>query len=608
MTDINLAKYKDDLLFLPLGGSGEITMSCNLYHCRGKWIIVDMGIQFIKDKPGIEIMLPDISFIKKNIKDFLGIFITHVHEDHIGALQYLWNELKLPIYASRFAVQFLKNRFMEYEWGRRVKFNEIPTNGIVTLNPFILEFINLTHSIPEMNAILIRTEKGNILHTGDWRFEEKPIIGVPTNKQRLKELGDKNKVLAMVCESTNIFVDKISKNEEQLKESLKDIINSNKTGVVICGIFATHISRIVTLAIAGRNCGRKIGIIGSSLYRALKVAKEMNYLPRDLDFVEEEEFAKYDKKKLLVISTGCQGQENSGLGRLADANYRTLKLGEGDTVIFSSSEIPGNEMMINTLYNKFAELGVEIINSRNAFVHLSGHYTRDELKEMYELVRPIASITTHGEPMQLIEHKRIAEKLGIKTVVIGKDGNIFKLESNGKIETIGKIRTTNIVIDGSRRLSENSFIINERLKLTDAGIIVINYIIDKTFKQLAPIQINAVGNYNLDREKNIYLLLKENANRGYKSALQAIFNQENSEIFDTFEKKEFKIVKDVKRAVEDFIFQNMKKNPIVVVNLLKETKDLLEIGSSKTEEQSSNTLKLKLPPKKVIGIVKRAKQ
>ncbi|MDR2526536.1 MAG: ribonuclease J, partial [Rickettsiales bacterium] len=200
MNNIDLSKYNGDLLFLPLGGSGEVTMNCNLYQYKGKWIIVDMGISFVKNLPGIDIMLPDITFIKKNIKDFLGIFVTHAHEDHIGAIQYLWNELRLPIYASKFATIFLKNRLsLEYDWFRKVKFNEVPTNGIVTLNPFIIEFINLTHSIPEMNAILIRTENGNILHTGDWRFEEKPIIGVPVNKQRLKKLGDENKVLAMVC-------------------------------------------------------------------------------------------------------------------------------------------------------------------------------------------------------------------------------------------------------------------------------------------------------------------------------------------------------------------------------------------------------------------------
>ncbi|MDR3289973.1 MAG: ribonuclease J [Rickettsiales bacterium] len=626
MTDINFARYKDDLLFLPLGGSGEVTMNCNLYHYKGKWIIVDMGIQFVKNLPGIEIMLPDVNFIKKNIKDFLGIFITHVHEDHIGALQYLWADLKLPIYASKFAVQFMKNKFAEYEWGRQVKYFEVPTNGIVTLNPFIMEFIGLTHSIPEMNAILIRTEKGNILHTGDWRFEEKPIIGVPTNKQRLKELGDKNKVLAMVCESTNIFSDKVTKNEAELLDSLKEIIKENSKGLVVCGIFATHISRIVTLAIAGKACGRKIGVLGGSLYRSLRVAKEMNYLPRDLDFVPEEEFNKYDKRKLLIISTGCQGQENSGLGRLADDTYKNLKLEKDDTVIFSSSEIPGNEIDIGTLYNKFAEKGVNIVNSKNAFVHLSGHYTRSELKEMYELVRPLSSITTHGEPMQLIEHKKVAEEMGVKNVAIGNDGSVLKLNEKGKIDKIGDIKVLSSVMDGNRRISVNNTILTERAKLEEAGIIIVNFVIDKTFKQLAPVDVVAVGNYNLANEKVIHQTLRDDANKGYKIALSIILNPEFKETFDTFDKQEFKIMKEVKRSIENFVYQNMNKMPFVVVNMLKETKDLLNINDERKvpkptiknkDNEVNNVSKRRMPFRRretfekktteVIRVIKKAK-
>jgi ribonuclease J len=375
-------------------------------------------------------------------------------------------------------------------------------------------------------------------------------------------------------------VDKETKNEEDLLKSLKDIITENRQGLVVCGIFATNISRIISIAIAAKSCGRKIGIIGTSIYKTLKVASEMKYIPRNIEFVTENEFSKCNRKNLLLIATGCQGQENSGLGKLADGSYKNIKLQKNDTVIFSSSEIPGNESEINTLYNKLAKLDVNIINSRNAFVHLSGHYTKGELEEMYRLVNPKIAIAVHGTNMQLIEHKKVAEKLGIKSVIEGEDGTIFKIGSNGKIEALHKIKITNSIVDGNRIILSDGDIINERIRLSNAGIIIVSMVVDRNYKLISPIDIVAVGNYNLLSERVVRELLKESATKSYKNARLSIDNPENASIFDTDQKKEIKIEKDIKKSIQDFVFQNMKKTPFVVIKMLKETKELIRCNKT----------------------------
>jgi mRNA degradation ribonuclease J1/J2 len=334
-------------------------------------------------------------------------------------------------------------------------------------------------------------------------------------------------------------------------------------------VFATNIGRIISIAIAAKSVGRKIGILGSSLYRVLKVASEMNYLPRGIEFVPEDEFSKYNKKDLLIISTGCQGQENSGLGRLADDSYRNIKLDKGDTVIFSASEIPGNEADINTIYNKLADKEVKIINSKNAFVHLSGHYTKNELKEMYELVKPKIAITTHGENMQLVEHKRVAEELGIRSVIRGKNGTIFKLNLDGTIKVVGEIKVVNSVVDGKRMLPINSNILLEREKMMDGGIIVINLVIDRRYRFVAPVTVEAVGNYNLSHDKMVNTLLLECINKSYKIAFQNMENPENKEQFNTDEKRDLRIEREIKKNVENHVYNGIGKRPFILVNILK---------------------------------------
>lgn len=569
--NINLSKFKKDILFLPLGGSGEIGLNCNLYQYDGKWLIVDLGVGFTNDIPGIDVMVPDITFIKKNLKDCLGILLTHIHEDHIGAIQYLWEELKLPIYASRFTATFLRERLSEYEFADQVKIIEIQEGKPLKLKPFELEFIGLTHSTPEMNAILIKTEKGNILHTGDWKFEEKPVIGSVSNKKRLKELGSKGQVLATVCESTNVFKTEKCKSEVDLLKNLKSIMKEHKTGLIVCAIFASNIARIISLSLAAKHAGRKIGIIGRSIYRILKVANEMNYIPKGLEFIAEDDLGKYDKKELMIISTGCQGELTSGLNKLANDTHRRIHLSAGDTVIFSSSVIPGNEKNIYNLYNKLSEKDVKIITAENNFVHLSGHYTRDELIEMYKLVKPKIVIATHGEAMHLAEHKRIAKEAGIKVIVKSKNGNLIRIDSDKpeRTKVIETLNLTNIAIDGRRMIPLTSHIINERQKMSESGVIIVVLLVDKHYKLINTPSITTAGNYDLYQEKDMKEILEEDIAKVYNSALNKMSNPEDASKFDSNEKKELYLEKEVNKVINHIFQLDMGKKPYCVVKICK---------------------------------------
>lgn len=568
---MDLNKFKKDILFLPLGGSGEIGLNCNLYQYDGKWIIVDLGIGFTNTIPGVDVMVPDITFIKKNIKNFLGIILTHIHDDHIGAIQYLWEELQLPIYSSEFTLKFLSEKLSEYEFSDKVKMIPIKEGEILDLKPFELEFIGLTHSTPEMQAILIKTEKGNILHTGDWKFENKPLLGKTSNKKRLKELGNKKEVLAVVCESTNVFKTGKCETETELLSSLKNIVKQHKKGLIVCTLFASNISRIISVSLAAKSAGRKIGVIGRSIYRMLKVANEMNYIPKGLEFIPEDDLGKYDKKDLLIITTGCQGELTSGLNKLATDTHRHIHLANGDTVIFSSSIIPGNEKNIYDIYNKLSEKDVKIINSENAFVHLSGHYTRDELIEMYKLIKPEIVIATHGEAMHLAEHKRISKEIGIKTIIKSKNGDLVKIntKSPDKSKVIENLKLTNIAIDGRRMIPLNSHIIGERQKIADSGIVFISLIVDKKYKLIQKPSITTVGNYDLLQEKDMKEILEEDIAKSYHSALNKILDIENVSKFDTDEKRELFLEKEVHKTINHIFQLDMGKKPFAVIKIYK---------------------------------------
>ncbi|MFM8186373.1 MAG: ribonuclease J, partial [Alphaproteobacteria bacterium] len=305
--DLNLKKHREDLIFLPLGGANEIGMNLNLYHLDGKWIMIDCGVGFAYNIPGVDMMTPDITFIKQNRHNLLAIILTHIHEDHMGAVQYLWRELEVPVYATQFGANFLKSKLSEYKLDKVVPINIIDDSKPLKLHPFEIEFIGLTHSVPEMKALLIKTSKGNVLHTGDWKFDYTPVVGEISEIEKIKKYGDLGEIDVLVCDSTNAINEGHSKSEGDLHNSLKSLI-ANRSGYVGVTTFASNIARIHTIATIAKEVGRKVVLVGFSLHRLLDVAKKSGYLLDDFEFISDREIKFYDKREILIISTGCQGE------------------------------------------------------------------------------------------------------------------------------------------------------------------------------------------------------------------------------------------------------------------------------------------------------------
>ncbi|NBX03269.1 MAG: ribonuclease J [Alphaproteobacteria bacterium] len=495
----NFAKYKDQLLFVPLGGSNEIGMNLNLYTIGGKWLMVDCGIGFASDAlPGIDVIVPDISFIQEIKNDLLGLVITHAHEDHLGAVPYLWREMECPIYATPFTACFLKHKLSEMGPGKQPKVHEMAVGSTVDIGPFALELVELTHSIPEMQAIAITTEKGVVMHTGDWKFDENPMVGPVSDYDALKRYGDGN-VLAMVCDSTNVFVEGTSGSEGEVREHLTALIKSCKQRVIV-STFASNLARVQTLIMAAHESGRVVALAGRSLFRVVQAAQESGYLPEDLEFINDKEVMNLPREDVLLICTGCQGEPRAALPRIARGDHPNIRLLPGDTVIMSSRKIPGNEMKINAVNNRLAERGVEVITDKDFFIHVSGHPARDELKRMYELVRPRIAIPTHGERRHLHEHAKLARQWGAKKAVEAHNGAVVLLDAD-EASVVGTVHSGYIAIDGSSLIPTDGDVIRTRRKLRDDGCILISAVVNLKGELLFPVQLSAPGIFDIQEDK-----------------------------------------------------------------------------------------------------------
>ncbi|MDE3060627.1 MAG: ribonuclease J, partial [Pseudomonadota bacterium] len=496
----DFAKHKNDLLFVPLGGSNEIGMNLNLYTIGGKWLMVDCGIGFATDYlPGVEIVVPDISFIAERKNDLLGLVLTHAHEDHLGAVPYLWRELECPIYATPFTAAFLSSKISEMGPGKKPKIIDVKPGGRIDIGPFAMELIELTHSIPEMQAVAISTEQGVVMHTGDWKFDAAPQIGPVSNYDVLTRYGD-GKVLAMVCDSTNVFVEGESGSEGEVREHLVQLIAQCKQRVVVT-TFASNLARVSTIIQAAQEAGRVVALAGRSLWRVTDAAKESGYLPTQMEFADEKEVMNLPKQDVLVLCTGCQGEPRAALTRIAKGEHPNIRLTPGDTVIFSSRKIPGNEMKINWINNRLVEKGIEIITDRDYYIHVSGHPAREELKRMYEMVRPHIAVPTHGEPQHLHEHAKLARSLGVRETVEAHNGAVVLLK-DGEAGVIGKVKSGYIAIDGSSLIPTDSDIIRTRRKLRDDGALFVSVVLGKN-GELKSVKIAAPGLLDEKEDKEL---------------------------------------------------------------------------------------------------------
>jgi ribonuclease J len=490
MTDA-FAPKPDELLFLALGGAGEIGMNLNLYGHAGKWLMVDLGITFGDEAtPGIEVIMPDISFIRERVDELVGLVLTHAHEDHIGAVPYLWPQLRCPLYATPFTASVLRRKLEEAGLAREAPITLIPMSGKVSLGPFEVELITLTHSIPEPNAVVVRTPLGAVLHTGDWKLDPTPLVGEVTDEAALRRLGEGG-VLAMVCDSTNVFVEGASGSEADVRDSLRALVGTLKNRVAV-GCFASNIARLETITHVAMEHGRQVALVGRSLWRMVASAQENGYLKGLPEFVQEHDVGYFPREKILMICTGSQGEPRSALARIARKEHPHVSLEPGDAVIFSSRTIPGNEKAIARLQNELTHLDVRVITDREEAVHVSGHPARDELIEMYQMIRPQIAIPVHGEARHIKEHVALAKECQVPQALEAANGAMIRL-APGPAEIVAAVPCGRLGLDGKALVRLEGDLLRHRHRMSFNGLIMVSVVLDKTGKLLAPPQVSLEG-------------------------------------------------------------------------------------------------------------------
>ena len=477
-----MAKKPDELVFLPLGGCGEIGMNLNLYgfgppHKR-KWIIVDIGVTFGNaETPGIDIIMPDIEYLYQIRKDILGIILTHAHEDHMGALARLWTRIRVPVYATPFTMYLTEGRLSEAGLLGEVPLHKIPLRGRFELGPFNIELITLTHSIPEPNALVIRTPAGLILHTGDWKIDPDPQIGEGVDVEALRAVGDEG-VLAMVCDSTNVFSPGVSGSEAGVRNELIKVIGEYEGRGVAVASFASNVARLESVMVAAQRNDRSICLIGRSMLRMVEAAKAVGLLKKINNIVSEDEAQSMPSEHVLYLCTGSQGEPRAALSRIASGSHRSVKFGKGDVVIFSSKIIPGNEKGIFALQNSLADQGIEIVTEKDRDIHVSGHPCQDELKDMYAWARPHIAIPVHGERRHLLAHERLAKSLQVKHTLAPHNGELILLSENGA-KIIDIVPNGRLHEDCGEIVSADDHSLRERKKMAYAGHISTSLVINQ---------------------------------------------------------------------------------------------------------------------------------
>jgi len=471
---------KEEFIFCPLGGSGEIGMNMNLFaygdKSNRKWIIVDIGVTFADDTiPGIDLIYPDPGFIVDKKDDLLGLVLTHAHEDHIGAIAHIWPKLLCDIYATPFTSVLIQEKFKEkkIDIGNKLKIVEL--NGNVKLGPFKIEFVTLTHSILEPNGLSIKTPSGTVLHTGDWKCDPNPLIGKTINEKKLKEIGDQG-VLAMICDSTNVFSPGRAGSESDVRKSLLKIINNKQKRVIVTS-FASNVARMESIFYCAEKTGRKISLVGRSMHRIYKAAKKCGYLKDLLEPIEARDAKKVSRGKILYLCTGSQGEPHGAMMRIINYIHPDVLLESGDTVIFSSKIIPGNEKKLYKLHNQLVKNGIEVVSEENEFVHVSGHPNRDDLKDMYNWIKPRSVIPVHGEHRHMNEHINFAKEMQVPYPVQVENGDIVQLHPGERPKVIDKAPVGRMFVDGNVSVGEESQSIKERRNISFNGFLEITIII-----------------------------------------------------------------------------------------------------------------------------------
>ena len=470
-----MTKPGNELLFLALGGSDEIGMNVNLYGCQGKWVMVDLGITFSNSEyPGTELILPDLEFIEERSKDLLGIVLTHGHEDHIGAIPYLAAELGVPLYATPFTAALIRGKLQEQGLIDEVELNIIPMGGSFDLGPFGFHLMPLAHSILEMSACLITTPYGRVFHTGDWKLDEEPVIGQPSTAEQLTKVGDEG-ILALVCDSTNAFNNDDSGSEGSVYADLLKSVTEARGRVVIT-TFASNAARLETLGKVAKAANRKLCFAGRSLNRIIEASQSTGYLNNLPETIDMEQVDSLPRNQVMVVATGGQGEARAALARIAAGNH-PVKLEEGDTVIFSSKQIPGNEVAIGVIMNQLARNNILTVTEKQAHVHVSGHPGRPELAALYDWIRPEMLVPVHGERRHMAEQARFGLSEGIPKAIVQSNGDVIRLAPKGP-QKIGEERTGRLILDGDVIIPADGDTINQRRRLSWYGMITVAIAVD----------------------------------------------------------------------------------------------------------------------------------
>ena len=551
---------KEEFIFCPLGGSGEIGMNMNLFAYgdsgNKKWLIVDVGVTFADDTiPGIDLIYPDPGFIIDKKNDLVGIVLTHAHEDHIGAIVHVWPKLLCDIYATPFTSVLVKEKFKEkkIDIGNRLKIVEL--NGNIKLGPFNIEFVTLTHSILEPNGLSIETPAGTILHTGDWKIDPNPLIGDKINEKKLKDIGKKG-VIAMICDSTNVFNPGRAGSESDVRDSILKIMETKNKRIIVTS-FASNVARMESIFYCAKKIGRQISLVGRSMHRIYKAARQCGYLNGLLEPLDLKDAKKLAREKIVYLCTGSQGEPNGAMMRVANYVHPEVMIESADTVIFSSKIIPGNEKKLYKLHNQLVKNGIDVISEENEFVHVSGHPNRDDLKDMYKWVTPKSVIPVHGEHRHMIEHINFAKEMQVPYPVQVENGDIVKLYPGDKPEVIDKAPVGRMYVDGNISVGEESQSLKDRKNMSFNGFLEVTIIVNNSGSMVKAPIISFKGIPNDGEGSNFVFDLQDKIKKLCKS-----YSLKSS-------RQEYNLIEAVKTNCKKTVKEKTGKRPYTNVNLVR---------------------------------------
>ena len=544
----------DELVFLPLGGTGEIGMNLNLYGHAGAWLMVDLGITFADDRVGgLDVLMPDPAFIEARRDQLAGLVLTHAHEDHIGAVPYLWPRLRCPIYATPFTAKVLRGKLQEAGLLEEAEITEVPMSGRFSVGPFELELITLTHSIPEPNAVVLRTAAGTVLHTGDWKLDPDPLVGEDYDEAALRGLA-RERVLAMICDSTNALVEGDSGSEAEVCASLAELIGAQK-GRVAVACFASNVARVEAVFRAAEAHGRRVALVGRSLLRIFQAARDTGYLADVQAPVRVEDLGYLPREEVLLLCTGSQGEPRSALWRIVRDEHPHVVLEKGDIVIFSSRVIPGNEISIGRLQNALSRQGLHVVTDRDHFIHVSGHPAREELTQMYQWVRPKIAIPVHGEARHLAEHAELARACQVPQALVAENGELIRLAPQGA-EVLERVETGRLALDGTRLvpLGDESVRARQRMNFNGAA--------------MATVVLDAEGALRTDPHVTLQGLVDGQGEEGLEAARTTI-REALAGLSRSARRDDAEVHETVRVALRRWAYRLLGKRPVTDVHVLR---------------------------------------